>query len=417
MARKNAPEFYYSEKKQAYRKRLKNPATGKWSVEVWGKTKAECRANAERRARQLAGEQQSQGSACRVFQYSKAWYDLNSVGVAERTRQGYRNVINNHLCPVIGDMVLAEVTADDAKRVITAAAEKGLGRESQKKIISLMKKLFDAAEESGRIAKNPCRKLKPQGRAPVKKKALTREQQRIVVEALEGEKIYIFVLLALFCGLRREEALGLMWKDVHLDDDTPWLEVCRTCTWPHNQPLIADYTKSEAGHRRLPIPDKLVYALRAEERTCEYVCRTSKNVPYSESAFRRAWEAVEDRQEHTVRYKRKNSAGVWVKTEQQLNIGDEVPYKKCVVSFDFDFTPHNLRHTYITELIYANVPLKTVQYLAGHASPDITLAIYTDLMLHRPSDTIEGVNESFKHFADMGGAAGGTKNAENAQKH
>lgn len=416
MPKKTTPEFYYSEKRGAYRKRLKDPITGKWSIEVWGKTKAECRENAEIRARELAGAKQSQGTECRVFQYAKTWYNLNSAGVAERTRQGYRNVINNHLCPVIGDMVLTKVTADDAKRVLTVAAANGLGKESQKKIISLMKKLFESAEEAGRIAKNPCRKLKPSGRAPVKKKALTREQQKTVVSALAGERIELFVLLALFCGLRREEALGLKWRDVHLSDAAPWLEVCRTCTWVHNQPVVEAYTKSAAGHRRLPIPDSLAAKLKAEPRTCEYVCHTAKGVPYSESAFRRAWSAVTDRVERTVTYKHRQANGVWIAEETELKIGDAVPYKNRVVAFDFSFTPHNLRHTYITELIYANVPLKTVQYLAGHASPDITLAIYTDLMLHRPADTITGVNESFKHFSDAGGNAGGTETTEKPQK-
>lgn len=377
---------------------MKNPATGKWSISVYGATKAECRRKAEERAAELVSDTQGESNKCLVYQYAHTWYALNSPGVAERTRQGYKNNINNHIIPVIGAMPLADVTADDAARVIAIAANNGLAKESQKKLISIMQRIFDAAEDSGEIAKNPCRKLKPKGRASIKKKALTREQQRVVVQALGGEKIYIFVMLALFCGLRREEALGLMWQDVHLEDAAPWLEVCRTCTWVHNQPVVAPYTKSAAGHRRLPIPDALAAALRAEVRTCEFVCHTSKNVPYSESAFRRAWEAVTDRCEHTVTYKCRTSSGAWEVSTVKLKVGDDVPYKHRTVAFDFTFTPHQLRHTYITELIYANVPLKTVQYLAGHASPDITIAIYTDLMMHAPADTLAGVNESFKHF-------------------
>ena len=40
--------------------------------------------------------------------------------------------------------------------------------------------------------------------------------------------------------------------------------------------------------------------------------------------------------------------------------------KNIVYSLDFDVTPHLLRHTYITNLLYAGVDPKTVQYLAGH---------------------------------------------------
>lgn len=45
-------------------------------------------------------------------------------------------------------------------------------------------------------------------------------------------------------------------------------------------------------------------------------------------------------------------------------------------SLDFQVTPHQLRHTYITNLIHASVDPKTVQYLAGHESSKITMDIY-----------------------------------------
>ena len=35
---------------------------------------------------------------------------------------------------------------------------------------------------------------------------------------------------------------------------------------------------------------------------------------------------------------------------------------KVVYSLDFEVTPHQLRHTYITNLIFASVDPKTVQY-------------------------------------------------------
>ncbi len=35
-------------------------------------------------------------------------------------------------------------------------------------------------------------------------------------------------------------------------------------------------------------------------------------------------------------------------------------------TLDFTVTLHQLRHTYITNLIYSGIDPKTVQYLAGH---------------------------------------------------
>lgn len=45
-------------------------------------------------------------------------------------------------------------------------------------------------------------------------------------------------------------------------------------------------------------------------------------------------------------------------------------------SLDFNVTPHQLRHTYITNLIHASADPKTVQYLAGHGNNKITMDIH-----------------------------------------
>ena len=44
-----------------------------------------------------------------------------------------------------------------------------------------------------------------------------------------------------------------------------------------------------------------------------------------------------------------------------------------------DFSPHNFRHTYATNLFYAGVSPKVAQYLLGHSSIQVTLDIYTHL--------------------------------------
>ena len=48
---------------------------------------------------------------------------------------------------------------------------------------------------------------------------------------------------------------------------------------------------------------------------------------------------------------------------------------KIQYTLDFDVTPHQLRHTYITNLLYAGVDPKTVQYLAGHENSKTTFIV------------------------------------------
>jgi len=68
---------------------------------------------------------------------------------------------------------------------------------------------------------------------------------------------------------------------------------------------------------------------------------------------------------------------------------------KVVYSLDVEVTPHQLRHTYITNLIHASVDPKTVQYLAGHESSKITMDIYAKVKYNRPDELVRSMNCAF----------------------
>ena len=68
------------------------------------------------------------------------------------------------------------------------------------------------------------------------------------------------------------------------------------------------------------------------------------------------------------------------------------------ISLDFEVTPHQLRHTYITNLIYASVDPKTVQYLAGHENSKITMDIYAKAKYNRPKDVAPMLEHVFNQW-------------------
>ena len=81
------------------------------------------------------------------------------------------------------------------------------------------------------------------------------------------------------------------------------------------------------------------------------------------------------------------------KCEKARNIKE-----KCTIEMfrlDFEVTPHQLRHTYITNLIHASVDPKTVQYLAGHESSKITMDIYAKVKYNRPNELVRSMSCAF----------------------
>ena len=70
--------------------------------------------------------------------------------------------------------------------------------------------------------------------------------------------------------------------------------------------------------------------------------------------------------------------------------------KDLIYSLDFPVTPHQLRHTYITNLIYAGIDPKTVQYLAGHKTCVVTMDIYAKMKYNRPEELYGVINGALK---------------------
>ena len=127
--------------------------------------------------------------------------------MSPKRREDYKNAINNHISPVIGSKLISDVKPDDIKAVMLAAAH--LSHSSQQKIVTTLKRIFDAAEENDLIGRSPCRNLKAGGKPSEEKIPLTKKQQETLLKAVEGCAVETFIYLCLYAGLRREEALGL----------------------------------------------------------------------------------------------------------------------------------------------------------------------------------------------------------------
>lgn len=389
MPKKSAAEFYWSEKRQAYRKRIPNPQTGGWA-DVWGRTKQETREKARLREASFSREAEIAEDPF-FYQYAARWYGLNSVNVKDKARTNYKTAINKHICPVIGHKRLRSITSDDAAAVMAACS--GYANETQKRTLSVLRRIFKAAVSAGYLSRNPADGLKASGRKTAERVPLTRSQQETLISCLEGHRCQLFCALILYSGLRPEEALGLKWDCVHLDGSVPFIEVRRALQWSGNRVQLSDELKSAAARRDIPIPPQLVFRLNTQKKKAlgDFVIEDAKGSAMSRNAYRRMWAAVVQRSEREVRYKVNGR-----EYSRRLKVGDVAPYTKIRVAIDFPVVPYQLRHTYITELILSGANVKSVQYLAGHSDPMVTLRIYSHLMDNRPSETQSVVLKAFE---------------------
>ncbi|MCB7042335.1 tyrosine-type recombinase/integrase [Flavonifractor plautii] len=331
-----------------------------------------------------------------VAEYCEKWLLMQSAKVSSSTLKGYTQNMNNYIVKPLGDMYLSEVTADDIRLALIPLSQKSAGLYST--VNMLLKCVFYSAERNQLLDYNPCVGISAKGGKPGKKKnALTDEQVKLLLETVQELPPYVFIMIGLYSGLRREEILALQWDCVFLDVPTPYISVRRAWRTEHNRPVISTTLKTKAAQRDIPIPKCLADCLRQVKATSisEYVIADSKGQPLADSQFKRLWQyvVVRSTKERTY-YKYVNGQSIKCKVTP-IPGGHQKNNPKLVYSLDFDVTPHQLRHTYITNLLYAGVDPKTVQYLAGHENSKTTMDIYAQVKYNKPEHLLSVVNAAF----------------------
>lgn len=330
-----------------------------------------------------------------VAEYCEKWLYIKSAKISRGTLQGYTNAINNYIVKPLGEMYMSDVTADDIKLAMVPLSKKSQSYYST--VNMLMKCIFYSAERNKLLDYNPSAGICAKGGKSARKKdALTDEQVQVLLDTVNGLPPYVFVMIGLYAGLRREEILALQWDCVFLDVPTPYISVQRAWRTEHNRPVISTVLKTKAAKRDIPIPQCLVDCLQEAKITSnsDYVIADSNGQPLSYSQFHRVWQyvVVRSTKERTY-YKYVNGQSIKYTVTPALGMKQK-NNPKIRYTLDFDVTPHLLRHTYITNLLYAGVDPKTVQYLAGHENSKTTMDIYARVKYNKPKELFSVVNEA-----------------------
>ena len=173
-----------------------------------------------------------------VAEYCEKWLLMQSAHVRTTTLTDYTSKVRRHIISELGDKRIAEVTPDDIQLALVSVSSKSAS--VYKSVVILYKSIFRAALESRVIDENPTVHITPKGGGiPQKEKpALTDSQVERLLDAVRGLPPYVFIMLGLYAGLRREEILALQWDSVYLDTPAPYLTVRRAWHTEHNRPVI-----------------------------------------------------------------------------------------------------------------------------------------------------------------------------------
>lgn len=331
-----------------------------------------------------------------VAEYCERWLLMQSAHIRATTLSDYKSKVKNYIVAPLGHMYMADVTADDVRLALVVASKKSTS--IYRSVHMLYKAIFNSAVDSNILDYSPCERISAKGGTPQKEKhALTDDQISQLLSAIHGLPPYVFVMIGLYAGLRREEILGLQWDSVFLDCEAPYISVRRAWHCEHNRPVISSELKTKAARRDIPIPNNLAECLREAKdvSASDFVVANSDGAPLSYTQFKRVWQYIVTRSTKERTYVRYINGQKLTKTIKPV-LGEKAAHNsKVIYSLDFQVTPHQLRHTYITNLIYASVDPKTVQYLAGHENSKITMDIYAKVKYNQPQQLSSVVNRAF----------------------
>lgn len=280
---------------------------------VTGKTESEVERKIQSKKQALERENEPT-----VSQWVDTFLDVYKVNVSDKTRYDYSLVLNH----VRSDSKLSDIKPIDLQRMFNLHKDKSKSFIHKLKILT--HELFETARSNGYIKNNPMDAVNVPKGYTNHRRALTEEERRNVMELCKTDKRRNFILLMLQCGLRPSETTYIQGKDINKSDRL----------------LHVRGTKTEAADRFIPIPEPL-FSMIKDYSGDRYVICTKPLISSLESYWK------------------------WFKRAYEKRFG------KC------EFTPYCFRHTYITDLCSAGVPLAEARFLAGHSDISMTAEIYT----------------------------------------
>lgn len=208
-----------------------------------------------------------------------------------------------------------------------------------------IKTFLNWAEQDQRIRTNPIAKIAKPARDSKRKGVLTPEQFAILIKNtfeknvllgnISGQERAVLYLLAGSTGIRRNELLNLVWSDINLSADNPFVRV-RACIAKNGKealqpipPITASLLTALKAHRKPRDTDRVFVAFSKSINTAELIHDDLK------------------------------AAGISLIDHD----GNDICF-------------HSLRNSFISFLTNSTTPAKVIQELARHSDPKLTFNTY-----------------------------------------
>jgi len=271
---------------------------------------------------------------------------------SENARSSYRMFLDKHILPILGDMLLTEITPAMLQKLLLDFQKSGKSHASTTKLFNILNGIFKMAFLDDSIKENPMLKVpRPKPRKDEKAqeegdKAFTIQELRHILECLKDEplKWQTYINLVADTGIRRGECCALQWSDIDWKDST--ITIRRNLQYTSSAGVYETSPKNGKSRTVDVGPDvlKLLHLLREEQ---SHTCLSK-------------WVFTQDKS-----------------PEPMFPQSPTRYFKKFGERYGIsDFHPHKLRHTSASLAITNGADVVSVSERLGHSDTSVTLKMY-----------------------------------------
>ena len=237
----------------------------------------------------------------------------------------FKTAINHFI--KLDDIEVSKITALDIQPLVDDLTKSGLKSNTIKWYLLLLNTIFKSAiDDYNIIYKTPIKNIKyNKNKEEITKRALTDVECENLLDGFKNTKYYSLILIALKCGLRLGEILGLTWDDI--DEINQVIKVTKQWKQLKDNTYGFGTLKSKNSCREVPISPKTLAALKSASK-------------------------VRNINGRILNFKNTDSTSICLNRLFKLG--------------GYNITIHELRHTYATTLISNGVPFKTAAQFLGH---------------------------------------------------
>jgi len=304
----------------------------------------------------------------KMADYLAMWKDMRKREVAETTYDGYHTYIDRHLIPYFKDLNLniQDITAGHIFDYVNYLSSDG-GRKDNKiggqsvtsvrKIISILRQVFDYAVLYGDIKINPALHVplpKRSNKKDERQVFLTAEEAQKMLDAFQNEEIGLIVFVTLYYGLRKSEALGLRWQAVDFDNNT----IMVNHTVVSNGHIVRkDSTKTYSSQRTYQLlPDVKALLLKLKDQQADYKRRLGSGYHMNDYIF-------------------KNPNGIPYRPDSLTR-----SFKRALARHGLpQMRYHDLRHSTASIIVDKGWDINDIKEWLGHADISTTANIYAHI--------------------------------------